>query len=80
VWAVVTLVIAFFFVVGLVESARLIVFDRAWWNLPGAVLGLTLTYWVGIAAWRCIWAPPEPHSSGPHTGHRVRPNQVTQDP
>ena len=64
-WAVITFVLAAFFTLGLVASVRSIVFDHAWWNLPGAVFRLALTYWVGIAAWRSIWAP-----EGPAAGHR----------
>ena len=63
-WAVITSIIAASFVAGAVASVRSIVVDQEWWNLPGAVFGLALTYWVGIAAWRCIWAP-----EGPSAGH-----------
>ena len=64
-WAVITVVLAVLFALGLVGSVRSIVVDHAWWNLPGATLGLALIWWVGIAAWRCIWAP-----DGPATGPR----------
>ena len=59
------------------ESLRLIVVERAWWNVPGMLLSLALIYWVGIAAWRCIWAPDESHRRGPQAGHSAGPNQDT---
>jgi hypothetical protein len=79
-WAAVTLVIAAFFAVGLVESLRLIVVERAWWNVPGMLLSLALIYWVGIAAQRCIWTPDDRSGSGPETGHTAGPKQDTSVP
>lgn len=77
-WAAVTLVIAAIFVVSLVQAGRLIVFEGAWWNIPGAILALALTYWVGVAAWRCIWAPSDVQVPGPQSGHTAGPNEVTR--
>ncbi|MGH3480653.1 MAG: hypothetical protein ACRDQD_27950 [Nocardioidaceae bacterium] len=72
--AVITFFLAALFIVGLVASVRSIMFDHAWWNLPGAVLNLVLTYWLGIAACRCIRAP-----EGPAAGHaRATPRGQTR--
>jgi hypothetical protein len=59
-WAVITFVIAAIFTLDLVTAVRLVAFDHEWWNLPVLAVGLSLIYWVGIAAWRCIWAPDDP--------------------
>jgi hypothetical protein len=78
-WAATTLIIAVFGVAGFVQWTWTVVADGGWWNIPFGLTATALTYWVGMAAWRCTWAPSDLTTDGPHTGHTARPRQVTRD-
>ena len=71
----VTLAIALVGCITLVQWTWSVFADGAWWNVPFGLLSTGLTYWLGIAAWRCARAPDDP-TDGPHTGHTASQRQA----
>ena len=68
-WVAITLAIAVFGCVSLVQWTWSVMAGGAWWNVPFGLLSTGMTYWLGIAAWRCARAPSEATTDGPHLGY-----------
>jgi len=78
-WVAVTLIIAVAGCVSFVQWTWSVLADGAWWNVPFGLLSTGLTYWLGVAAWRCARAPDDPTADGPRTGHKASQREAIYD-
>lgn len=51
-WSAVTVVLVILGVAGTLGELWQFVSNGEWWNVPGVVAGVLLTYWLAVPAWR----------------------------